>query len=107
MQAGRLRFRVTIQEPIQAKDSQGGVVSNWVDVATVKASIEDRTGREKFVAEQMYSEVDTVITVRALDCLRCACSAWRVIRCESSECPEIYNIVAVIRDRTRKREIRL
>lgn len=65
MQAGKLRHRVTIQEPVQLQDSEsGGVVPSWLDIATVWAEVYPLSAREFISAQAEQSEVTTRITIR-------------------------------------------
>lgn len=43
---GAMRFRVTIQRPEQKRNNLGESVTEWRDVSTVWASIQNLTGRE-------------------------------------------------------------
>lgn len=64
-QAGKLRKRLTLQvnQP-SAKDNFGAWVDNWVDVATVYASVEPISGREFFNAAQIQSDITHRIRMR-------------------------------------------
>jgi len=64
MRAGRLRHRVTLQSKTETRDSYGGAVITWSDVATVYAAIEPLSGREWFAQQQVQSEVSVRIVVR-------------------------------------------
>lgn len=64
MQAGKLRHRITIQEPITARNGFNEAITTWVTVATVWASVEPISGREFFAAEHVQSEITHRIRVR-------------------------------------------
>ena len=64
MQAGRLRHRITIQEPVTARNSYGEAITTWTAVATVWASVEPLSGREFFAAEHVQSEVTHRVRMR-------------------------------------------
>ncbi len=64
MQAGRLRHRITIQEPVTARNGFNEAITTWVTVATVWASVEPISGREFFAAEHVQSEITHRIRVR-------------------------------------------
>ena len=64
MRAGRLRHRITIQEPASTVGGLGEKLKSWADVATVWAAIEPLRGREFFESHQRESEATTVITIR-------------------------------------------
>ena len=65
MQAGRLRHRVTIQEPVKDQDPEtGAVINSWRDVVTVWAEITDLSAREFIAAQAVNSAVTTKIVIR-------------------------------------------
>jgi len=64
MRAGRLRHRITIQQPASTVGVLGEKIKSWADVATVWAAIEPVRGREFFEAHQRESEATTIITIR-------------------------------------------
>jgi len=64
MDPGKLRHKVTIQQPSATKDGYGALVENWSDVKTVNASVEPLSGRELFAAQQVHSETTTRIKMR-------------------------------------------
>lgn len=65
MRAGRLRDKVTLQEPTATQDEETGQpVDAWIDVATVWAQVEDVSGRQFFEAAAIQSEVSTPIAIR-------------------------------------------
>lgn len=65
IQAGKLRHRVVIQNPVETQDQNtGAVVINWVDVATVWASIEPLSAKEFVAAQALDSEISARITIR-------------------------------------------
>lgn len=66
MEAGRLRHRVTIQQPPGPTnvDSKGQPLDTWTDVTTVWAAIEPLQGNEYFAAGRDNAEVKTRIRIR-------------------------------------------
>ena len=62
--AGRMRHRVTIQEPVVARNGYGEAITTWTAVATVWASVEPISGREYFAAEHMQSEITHRVKLR-------------------------------------------
>jgi SPP1 family predicted phage head-tail adaptor len=64
MQAGKLRHRITIQEPVTARNGYGEAITTWTAVATVWASVEPLSGREFFAAEHVQSEVTHRVRMR-------------------------------------------
>lgn len=64
MQAGKLRHRVTIQQPTSVTDSYGGQSQTWSDVATVWASVEPLSGNERWRAQQVQPGISHKVTLR-------------------------------------------
>lgn len=64
MQAGRLRHRITIQEPVVARNGFNEAITTWSNVATVWASVEPISGREFFAAEHVQSEITHRVRLR-------------------------------------------
>ncbi len=65
MRAGRLRHRVTIQEPTEGSaDSYGETEASWADVATVPAEVQTLSGREAYQANQVHPEATVQVTMR-------------------------------------------
>lgn len=69
MKAGKLRHRVTIQRLSDGVQDPmtGDIVSAWVDLKTVWASVEPLSVREFIQAGASQSEVTTRITMRKTD----------------------------------------
>ncbi|WP_200791826.1 phage head closure protein, partial [Klebsiella pneumoniae] len=52
MQAGKLRHRITLQEPVKEQNpTTGAVINTWCDVATLWAEVAPLSARE-FIAAQ-------------------------------------------------------
>lgn len=66
MQAGKLRHRLTLQRQTVTRDSFGGEVVTWVDVATVWGAVEPVAGTETFqqVGEQVLAVAYVKVRVR-------------------------------------------
>lgn len=64
MRAGELRHRLTLQEPGQARNSFGDMVTTWTDVATVWGAVEWAGGRRYLEAAQLNAEVQGVVRIR-------------------------------------------
>ncbi len=55
MQAGKLRHRITLQEPVKEQNpTTGAVINTWRDVATLWAEVAALSARE-FIAAQGLS----------------------------------------------------
>lgn len=66
MQAGKLKHRITIQQPTVAKDSVGQEIVTWTDFKTVWAAIEPAVGNVYYTAKQLDAEVSGRIKLRYL-----------------------------------------
>lgn len=64
MRNGKLRHRITIQEIVIDRDSNGGVITSWVDWGKAWASIEPLSVRDFIAANAEQSEVTARITMR-------------------------------------------
>lgn len=64
MRSGKMRHRITIQEPTTMVGSMGGVEQSWAGKCTVWASVEPLEGREYYRAGQMQNAVTTRFRVR-------------------------------------------
>lgn len=65
MEAGKLRHYVTIQAPTEKRDTHGGVVHTWLNVAVnIPARVEPLEGREYFDAMKVNGEVTHRVTMR-------------------------------------------
>ncbi|WP_417292318.1 phage head closure protein [Desulfovibrio porci] len=96
MRAGALRHQVTLQRFVRGQDAYGGPVEEWVDVATVWASLEAMNGREFFASQQTQSEVTQRIRIRYMPGVA---ADMRVVHQGT-----VFNIVAPLPD-NRQREI--
>lgn len=67
MRAGQLRHRITIQEPVETRDSYGSVKTTWSDLCTVWAGIWPIRAKEYVSAGQTQSEVTHTIRIRYRD----------------------------------------
>ena len=62
--AGKLRHRITLQTPVEARNGYNEAITTWSTVATVWASVEPISGREFFAAEHVQSEVTHRVRMR-------------------------------------------
>ena len=67
MQAGKLRHRITIENPQDVRGPTGEELEAWVTLATVSASVEPLSGRELLQAEQLQAEATLMVRIRYLD----------------------------------------
>ena len=89
MRAGRLRHRITLQQPTRTQNSMGEPVVSWSDVATVWAAVEPIKGSERLAADQLQAELDTRIVIRWSSDVSAISAAWRCVFGSV-----IYNIAA-------------
>lgn len=64
MRSGTLRHRIEIQGESVTRDSYGGETKSWTTSATVWASINPLSGRERLAAQQVNAETTHKITMR-------------------------------------------
>ncbi|STV76401.1 head-tail adaptor protein [Klebsiella michiganensis] len=65
MQAGKLRHRVILQEPVKEQSpTTGAVINTWRDVATIWAEVYPLSAREFIAAQASQGEITTRITIR-------------------------------------------
>jgi len=66
LEAGKLRSKVTIQNPYNVEDVFGAVVDTWATYKQVWASIEPLTGKENFDYLKENEEITGKIRIRYL-----------------------------------------
>ncbi|MDF7648097.1 phage head closure protein [Erwiniaceae bacterium L1_54_3] len=65
MQAGKLRHRITIQQPVKSQSpTTGGVIDTWQSIGDVWAEVAASSAREFTAAMAVQSEITTRITIR-------------------------------------------
>lgn len=64
MDSNKLVKFIELQYPTLAKNEIGEVIQTWVTKQYIWASIEPLTGREKFLAQQVYTDLTARIRVR-------------------------------------------
>lgn len=65
IQAGKLRHRVILQNPVETQDqTTGAVIVSWQDIATLWSRIQPLSAREFIAAQAEASKVTTRITIR-------------------------------------------
>lgn len=64
MNAGKMRHRVIIQEPIESKGAMGGTKKTWVDFHTCWADIRELSTSDRLKNEQLSDEVKAVCYIR-------------------------------------------
>ena len=105
MRAGTLRHRVRIESFDYVRDESGEVIQDpstgeelreWVEVATVPASIEPLSAREFIAAQATQSKVSVRIVIRYRDDLN---AAMRIVHGN-----KIYNPAGFLADKNSGRE---
>lgn len=89
--AGRLRHRVLIQQQVTTRDDDGVQTTNWVDVATVWASVEPLSAREFIQSGQTQVAVAARITIRYRAGLQ---ASMRILHRG-----QVYNIAGLLPDK--------
>lgn len=64
MNAGRLRFHIEVQEPIESRNTVGEITKTWAFKEKVWAAIDPLRGDELMTMRQVKPTVDTKITMR-------------------------------------------
>ncbi|MFV3383557.1 phage head closure protein [Pseudomonas sp. NY15354] len=95
MQAGKLRYPVTIERPVDVRDQYGGFVRTWELVGREWADIESISGSEFIAAQAPQSQTVFRIRIRYRDDM---VSSWRI-----REGEKVYEITAVLPDARRRR----
>jgi SPP1 family predicted phage head-tail adaptor len=93
--AGKLRHRITIQQPAITQDAQTGeITEGWSTFAdNIPAAIEPLSARDFIQSAAMQSEITTRITVRYLAGIK---PAMRIVDASTGS---IYNIRGVLSDK--------
>ncbi len=95
MQAGKLRYPVSIEKPIQVKQPGGGLVTTWEEVSREWVDIESISGSEFMAAQALQAQTIYKIRLRYREDL---VSNWRI-----REGKKIYEITAILPDSRRRR----
>jgi SPP1 family predicted phage head-tail adaptor len=90
MRAGRLRERVTLQQPVTTQDGYGQDVETWADVASLWAGVEPLRGREYHEAQQHTNDVTVRVVIRRPPSIDIR-PTWRVVHGATT-----YQIEAII-----------
>jgi SPP1 family predicted phage head-tail adaptor len=64
MKAGVLRHKVSIQNPSESTDTQGGAEFTWTTVATAWAAVEPLSSREQYWQSQLQTLGTHKVTLR-------------------------------------------
>lgn len=98
MQAGKLRHALTLERLEITQDELGQPIETWVNLGTVRASVEGVSGREFLAADASQAETTWRITTRYRADIEPAC---RFVDGAS-----VFNVVAVLPD-NRRRQVTL
>lgn len=107
MQAGRLRRRITIEQPAETASARGGVTANWTTFLTTWAQIEPATAREVEAARQRWGEVSHKVTIRWPGASRKPTNKMRVNYTLGPEAARYFDIRGVINVDEQRRELNL
>jgi len=85
MQAGKLRHRVRIQHKLTSQDPVTGeqLTDQWVDFASVWASVEDLSARDFIAAQAGQSEAKSRVVIRYREGIT---AAMRVVLDDGTVC---------------------
>jgi head-tail adaptor len=93
MKAGRMRHRITLQEPVRDVDGFVGEVKTFADVVEVSASIDPFTGREGFGVDRELAGIDYRITLRNPPGIHVQAD-WRAVDVDTGAIYELSRFVA-------------
>lgn len=97
MRAGKLRHRVTIEQPTESATGTGNVTRTWATFAKRHCEIEPLTGTEFFSGAALEREVSARIRMRYLPGLT---AEMRIVHGS-----DVWDIQSIINLDTRNREI--
>ena len=89
MQAGRLRFRLELERPVQVRDDIGGVRQDWETVTTVWGDITPLKGRELEAAQKLEARASHTITLRYYPDFA---STWRLRKAGTTRVFEVVDV---------------
>lgn len=106
MRSGRLRHRVTLEDPNRIRDSMGGWKEDgtWSEVETVFASIEPLRGSERYDAQRLNPELSHTIIMRYIALLT---PRMRVKYDDPDEGLRYFKIESLVDMREERRELHL
>lgn len=61
---GKLRHRLTIEQPVRAEDGGGGSATSWAALGEVWGAVEAATGDERIGADRVTGHAACTITIR-------------------------------------------
>jgi len=64
MEAGKLRQRIILQQPVAGSNAIGETIYTWADVATIWGAVEPATGSWYYAGQQAESKVDGRVRIR-------------------------------------------
>lgn len=102
MQAGRLRHRIIVDEPVTSQADNGEEIVTWRKADTVWGAISPLHGRELLQASAIAADLDTRITIRWSPRTDQINPKWRL-----RHGALIYNIKSVAHIDLRQRQIEL
>lgn len=79
MRGGQLRHSVILQSPAGSRDSVGERTTTWVDVDTVRASIEPVTASERYIDPQIVGSITHRVRIRYGSEIGAIDGTWRVL----------------------------
>ena len=95
MLAGKLRYPVSIEKPVDVRDKLGGFIRTWVEVSREWVDIEGISGSEFVAAQALQAQTIYKINLRFRDELE---ASWRI-----REGVKLYEITAILPDSRRRR----
>ena len=91
-----MRYRVTLQKPASGRLPSGQPATGWTDVASIRASIVDVSGRELLDSGASLSGTTSRIWIRRVPGITVT-GGWRIVHLPPTGSGETYDIKSVTR----------
>lgn len=102
MNAGQLRHRILVEEPITSQDDTGDELVQWFSHGRVWGSISPMNGFEKSLRREINAAMDTKIRIRWSPTMDRMNAKWRLTHQNV-----IYNVVSIANIDMARREIEI
>lgn len=101
MRAGRLRFKVEVEQPVETQNELNEVEQSWQCIRRIAVDIEPIRGSERYTLNQEKADIDTKVTARA-SAVRGITPKMRLVFADpSQQRRRIFDIESVIKVRER------
>lgn len=90
MRFGALRDSIELQAPVRTPDGRGGYSLAWQTKAKVRANVQDLSGREYLLAQQLGTSLTRQVTMRYYAAIR---PSWRIKLLPSGDLLNVRSVV--------------